>query len=146
MSGNSKLGTYVGGGGEFIGYLRNISGYTTFSNIYIFLNKNTEIISDGSDGSVGLFVALNANKLNKPDNIHIYKYNTDFTDSNKYVDNGFCNLVSGFDDAGQDGKINIHSYIEQASANENFKNVVLDKLKDIKKIKMEILSLLQILQ
>ncbi|HAA2205483.1 TPA_asm: filamentous hemagglutinin [Campylobacter jejuni] len=143
MSGNSKLGTYVGG---FIGYLRNISGYTTFSNIYIFLNKNTEIISDGSDGSVGLFVALNANKLNKPDNIHIYKYNTDFTDSNKYVDNGFWNLVSGFDDAGQDGKINIHSYIEQASANENFKNVVLDKLKDIKKIKMEILSLLQILQ
>lgn len=139
MSGNSKLGTYVGG---FIGYLRNI----TFSNIYIFLNKNTEIISDGSDGSVGLFVALNANKLNKPDNIHIYKYNTDFTDSNKYVDNGFWNLVSGFDDAGQDGKINIHSYIEQASANENFKNVVLDKLKDIKKIKMEILSLLQILQ
>ncbi len=143
MSGNSKLGTYVGG---FIGYLRNISGYTTFSNIYIFLNKNTEIISDGSDGSVGLFVALNANKLNKPDNIHIYKYNTDFTDSNKYVDNGFWNLVSGFDDAGQDGKINIHSYIEQASANENFKNVVLDKLKDMKKIKMEILSLLQILQ
>lgn len=143
MSGNSKLGTYVGG---FIGYLRNISGYTTFSNIYIFLNKNTEIISDGSDGSVELFVALNANKLNKPDNIHIYKYNTDFTDSNKYVDNGFWNLVSGFDDAGQDGKINIHSYIEQASANENFKNVVLDKLKDIKKIKMEILSLLQILQ
>ncbi len=143
MSGNSKLGTYVGG---FIGYLRNISGYTTFSNIYIFLNKNTEIISDGLDGSVGLFVALNANKLNKPDNIHIYKYNTDFTDSNKYVDNGFWNLVSGFDDAGQDGKINIHSYIEQASANENFKNVVLDKLKDIKKIKMEILSLLQILQ
>ncbi|MDN2934628.1 filamentous hemagglutinin N-terminal domain-containing protein [Campylobacter jejuni] len=140
MSGNSKLGTYVGG---FIGYLRNISGYTTFSNIYIFLNKNTEIISDGS---VGLFVALNANKLNKPDNIHIYKYNTDFTDSNKYVDDGFWNLVSGFDDAGQDGKINIHSYIEQASANENFKNVVLDKLKDIKKIKMEILSLLQILQ
>ncbi|EOI3680122.1 filamentous hemagglutinin N-terminal domain-containing protein [Campylobacter jejuni] len=143
MSGNSKLGTYAGG---FIGYLRNISGYTTFSNIYIFLNKNTEIISDGSDGSVGLFVTLNANKLNKPDNIHIYKYNTDFTDSNKYVDNGFWNLVSGFDDAGQDGKINIHSYIEQASANENFKNVVLDKLKDIKKIKMEILSLLQILQ
>ncbi len=143
MSGNSKLGTYVGG---FIGYLRNISGYTTFSNIYIFLNKNTEIISDGSDGSVGLFVALNANKLNKPDNIHIYKYNTDFTDSNKYVDNGFWNLVSGFDDAGQDGKINIHSYIKQASANENFKNVVLDKLKDMKKIKMEILSLLQILQ
>lgn len=143
MSGNSKLGTYVGG---FIGYLRNISGYTTFSNIYIFLNKNTEIISDGSDGSVGLFVALDANKLNKPDNIHIYKYNTDFTDSNKYVDNGFWNLVSGFDDAGQDGKINIHSYIEQASANENFKNVVLDKLKDMKKIKMEILSLLQILQ
>ncbi|HIF9768661.1 TPA: filamentous hemagglutinin N-terminal domain-containing protein [Campylobacter jejuni] len=143
MSGNSKLGTYVGG---FIGYLRNISGYTTFSNIYIFLNKNTEIISDGSDGSIGLFVALNANKLNKPDNIHIYKYNTDFTDSNKYVDNGFWNLVSGFDDAGQDGKINIHSYIEQASANENFKNVVLDKLKDMKKIKMEILSLLQILQ
>ncbi|MFK0406013.1 filamentous hemagglutinin N-terminal domain-containing protein [Campylobacter jejuni] len=143
MSGNSKLGTYVGG---FIGYLRNISGYTTFSNIYIFLNKNTEIISDGSDGSVGLFVALNANKLNKPDNIHIYKYNTDFTDSNKYVDNGFWNLVSGFDDAGQDGKINIHSYNEQASANENFKNVVLDKLKDMKKIKMEILSLLQILQ
>lgn len=143
MSGNSKLGTYVGG---FIGYLRNISGYTTFSNIYIFLNKNTEIISDGSDGSVGLFVALNANKLNKPDNIHIYKYNTDFTDSNKYVDNGFWNLVSGFDDAGQDGKINIHSYIEQASANEDFKNVVLDKLKDMKKIKMEILSLLQILQ
>lgn len=76
MSGNSKLGTYAGG---FIGYLRNISGYTTFSNIYIFLNKNTEIISDGSDGSVGLFVTLNANKLNKPDNIHIYKYNTDFT-------------------------------------------------------------------
>ncbi|EOG6201911.1 filamentous hemagglutinin N-terminal domain-containing protein [Campylobacter jejuni] len=111
MSGNSKLGTYVGG---FIGYLRNISGYTTFSNIYIFLNKNTEIISDGSDGSVRLFVALNANKLNKPDNIHIYKYNTDFTDSNKYVDNSFWNLVSGFDDAGQDGKINIHSYIEQA--------------------------------
>ncbi|EAH9122903.1 filamentous hemagglutinin, partial [Campylobacter jejuni] len=36
--------------------------------------------------------------------------------------------------------------IEQASANENFKNVVLDKLKYIKKIKMEILSLLQILQ
>ncbi|EOA6058298.1 TPA: filamentous hemagglutinin N-terminal domain-containing protein [Campylobacter jejuni] len=143
MSGNSKLGTYAGG---FIGYLRNISGYTTFSNIYIFLNKNTEIISDGSDGSVGLFVTLNANKLNKPDNIHIYKYNTDFTDSNKYVDNGFWNLVSGFDDAGQDGKINIHSYIEQASANENFKNVVLDKLKYIKKIKMEILSLLQILQ
>lgn len=143
MSGNSKLGTYVG---RFIGYLRNISGYTTFSNIYIFLNKNTEIISDGSDGSVRLFVALNVNKLNKPDNIHIYKYNTDFTDSNKYVDNGFWNLVSGFDDAGQDGKINIHSYIEQASANENFKNVVLDKLKDIKKIKMEILSLLQILQ
>lgn len=140
MSGNSKLGTYVGG---FIGYLRNISGYTTFSNIYIFLNKNTEIISDGSDGSVGLFVALNANKLNKPDNIHIYKYNTDFTDSNKYVDNGFWNLVSGFDDAGQDGKINIHSYIEQASANENFKNVVLDKLKDMKKIKMEILSFIK---
>ncbi|BEJ57337.1 hypothetical protein ACNF9I_01120 [Campylobacter jejuni] len=55
MSGNSKLGTYVG---RFIGYLRNISGYTTFSNIYIFLNKNTEIISDGSDGSVRLFVAL----------------------------------------------------------------------------------------
>ncbi|MGI7432887.1 filamentous hemagglutinin N-terminal domain-containing protein [Campylobacter jejuni] len=111
MSGNSKLGTYVG---RFIGYLRNISGYTTFSNIYIFLNKNTEIISDGSDGSVRLFVALNVNKLNKPDNIHIYKYNTDFTDSNKYVDNSFWNLVSGFDDAGQDGKINIHSYIEQA--------------------------------
>ncbi|GML64320.1 hypothetical protein B10583_03440 [Campylobacter jejuni] len=57
---------------------------------------------------------FNVNKLNKPDNIHIYKYNTDFTDSNKYVDNSFWNLVSGFDDAGQDGKINIHSYIEQA--------------------------------
>ncbi|WP_333953979.1 filamentous hemagglutinin N-terminal domain-containing protein [Campylobacter jejuni] len=139
MSGNSKLGTYVGG---FIGYLRNISGYTTFSNIYIFLNKNTEIISDGSDGSVGLFVALNANKLNKPDNIHIYKYNTDFTDSNKYVDNGFWNLVSGFDDAGQDGKINIHSYIEQASANENFKmvklifTVISNKLVQMKTLKM----------
>ncbi|EPS9001932.1 beta strand repeat-containing protein [Campylobacter jejuni] len=132
ISGNTNCyDTYVGG---FVGEIETFQAIVvTFSNIYIFLNKNTEITSDGK---VGLFIADNTDTINKLNNIHIYKYNTDFTDSSKYYyDKDYWYKVDSFNDAGQDGKINIHSYTEQASANENFKNVVLDKLKDIKKDK-----------
>ncbi|WP_144744973.1 two-partner secretion domain-containing protein, partial [Campylobacter jejuni] len=103
ISGDDYVGGFLAGG---MYYYQPVSwqGHLKADNIYIFFDENTKITGENT----GLFSDKSIEFYSSIKNIHIY--HKEGTLSNATEDSKCWNLVSDFDDAGQDNKINIHTY------------------------------------
>ncbi|EAM0964449.1 filamentous hemagglutinin N-terminal domain-containing protein [Campylobacter jejuni] len=104
--GNISSDDYAGGflaGVDHTASQTNWIGILKAYNIYMFFDENTKIAGKGSSS---LFSDLW--EYDDLKNVHIYYKKG--TSSDATADSKYWNTASGFDDAGKDGFVNIHTY------------------------------------